>query len=144
MEHLSALGTYVQSNMLAILLSIVVGMAIGFIWHGPLFGKPWMKYNKLTPPKKGEATLGMMMPGLIAGVVMLFVQATVMGRTFELVSLTGIGQALLIAVILWVPFTGLVNINANAWLGKSWGQTALECGYNLVTMLATAAILYSM
>lgn len=144
MEHLIALGTYAQTHVLAILICIVVGIAIGFIWHGPLFGQKWIKLNGLTPPKKGEATFGMMLPGFIAAIIMLFVQAMVMGRTFELVALTGIGQALLIAVVLWLPFTGLVILNSNAWLGKSWAHTAIDAGYNLVSMLAIAAILYSM
>jgi hypothetical protein len=32
----------VAINWLAVVAASLVGFAIGFIWYGPLFGKPWM------------------------------------------------------------------------------------------------------
>ncbi len=143
MEHLVAVGQYVQGHVLGIVLAIVASIAIGFMWHGPLFGKQWMAYNKMTPPKKKDIKFSMMVPGLVMSVIMLFVQASVLGRAFQLVSLTGIGQALIIAVIIWLPFTALTIANIYVWSGKPKGLVMLDCGYSLASMLATAAILYA-
>lgn len=144
MEHILALGQYAQSHALAILACILAAYVIGFNWHGPLFGKQWMAYNKMTPPKKGEVKFSMMVPGLVASFFHQLVLATVMGRTFQLVSLTNIWQALLIAFILWLAFCGLAFANSYAWEGKKFGHWCLAAGYYLVTMLVSAAILYAM
>lgn len=144
MVHLLAITSSVQSHIGAILLAIVATYVVGFIWHGPLFGKQWMKLNNITPPKKDEMKFSMMLPGLSANFVMVFVQAAVLGRTFELVSLRGVGDALLIATVLWLPFTALSIVNTNAWLGKKWQLTLLDAAHYLVSIWAVAAVLYVM
>lgn len=35
-------------NWLAVIAASLVGFAIGFIWYGPLFGKPWMNAVGMT------------------------------------------------------------------------------------------------
>lgn len=144
MPHLLAIGTYVQNHVPAILLAILATYVIGFVWHGPLFGNLWMKLNNLQQPKKGEMKFSMMLPGLSANFLMVFVQAAIVGRTFELVALQGIGDALLIATILWLPFTALSMLNTNAWLGKSWKITVLDSAHYLLSIWAVAAVLYAM
>ncbi|MBI3341870.1 DUF1761 domain-containing protein, partial [Candidatus Curtissbacteria bacterium] len=32
-----------QINYMAVVAAAVVNMVLGFLWYGPLFGKPWMK-----------------------------------------------------------------------------------------------------
>lgn len=143
MEHLIAIAHYVQGHILGILLAIVATYVIGFIWHGPLFGKQWMKYNKMTPPKKKDMKFSMMLPGLAANFVMVFVQSAVLGRSFEILLLPNIGYALLIATILWLPFTGLAIVNSYAWEGKKVGHMCLDAAYYLVSIWAVAAVLYA-
>lgn len=142
MVHLLAVGTYVQTHALGVLLAVVASFLVGFLWHGPLFGKQWMKYNKIKEPKKGEVSFSQMLPGIIASLVMAFVQAAVIGRALELVSLANAGQALIIATILWLPFTALVIVNEYAWSGKSIGHMCYDAFYNLASMWAIASILY--
>ncbi len=144
MIHLIALGTYVQTHILAILVAILATYVIGFTWHGPLFGKQWMKLNKMTPPKKGEMKFSMMLPGLSANFVMVFVQSAVLGRTFEIVFLPNIGHALLIATILWLPFTALTIVNSYAWTGKPVKLMIFDAAHYLASMWAIAAVLYLM
>lgn len=143
MEHVVAIGHYVQGHVLGIVLAIVASIAIGFLWHGPLFGKRWMAYNGMTPPRKEDMKFSMMVPGLAMSAVMLFVQAAVLGRAFQLVALANVWQALIIAVIIWLPFIALTLANIHTWSGKPKGMTVLDAGYSLASMLATAAILYA-
>ena len=142
MIHLIAIAQYVQTHVPSIIIALLVSYAIGFAWHGPIFGKQWMAYNKMTPPKKEDMKFSMMLPGLGANFILVIVQSAVLGRTFQIVSLTNIGQALLIATILWLPFTGLTIINSYAWEGKKPGHMCLDAAYYLVSIWATAAVLY--
>ncbi len=142
MIHLLAVGQYVQTHVLSIVLALVVSYVIGFLWHGPLFGKQWMKYNKMTPPKKEDMKFSMMLPGLTANFVQVVVQSAVLGRTLQIVQLDNISHALIIATILWLPFTGLTIVNSYAWEGKKVGHMALDAGYYLVSIWAIAAVLY--
>ena len=142
MIHLIAVAQYVQSHPLSILLAIVAAYAVGFIWHGPLFGKQWMELNKLPKPKKENMKFSMMLPGLSASLVLSIVQSAVLGRTFQIVQLDNIGQALIIATILWLPFTALVLVNIYAWSGKPVKLMVLDCAHALVSIWAIAGVLY--
>ncbi len=142
MIHLIAVGQYVQTHLLGIVLAILATYVVGFLWHGPLFGKQWMAMNNLTPPKPGEMKFSMMLPGLGANAVAVFFQSAVLGRTFQLVQLNHIGHALLIATILWLPFTALTIVNSYAWLGKSWKLMLLDSAHYLFALWAVAAVLY--
>ncbi|OGJ58919.1 hypothetical protein A2881_05315 [Candidatus Peribacteria bacterium RIFCSPHIGHO2_01_FULL_55_13] len=142
MIHLIAIGQYMQSHVLSIIIALLVSYGIGFLWHGPLFGKLWMEYNKITPPKKEDMKFSMMLPGLTANLVQVIVLSAVLGRTFEIVALAHVGHALLIATIIWLPFTGLTIVNSYAWEGKKIGHMALDAGYYLVSFWAIAAVLY--
>lgn len=142
MEHLIAVSTYVSTHVLGVIGAIVASFVIGFLFHGPLFGKVWMSINDIKEPKPGEFKFSMMIPGIIASIVMPFFQVAVLGRTFQIVALTGVIQALLIATIIWFPFTALVLTNEYTWGGKSWKQIAFDCVYNLASVWAIAAIAY--
>lgn len=142
MIHLITVAGYVQSHVLGIVLAILASYVIGFVWHGPLFGKQWMELNNIPMPKKEDMKFSMMLPGLSANLVLVFVQSAVLGRTLQIVSLANVGQALIIATILWLPFTALTKVNTYAWAGKPVKLMALDAGYYLVTIWAIAAILY--
>lgn len=143
MIHLIAVAGYVHTHILGIALAIVTNYAIGFLWYGPLFGKPWMKLNGITPPKPEEMKFSMMLPGLTASLFASFAQAAVLGRTFEIVALANMSQAVLIAVIIWLPFTALSTVNSYAWGGKPVRLMFIDTFYTLASMCAMAAILYA-
>jgi len=142
MDHLIAIGLYLQTHILGVVLAVVLSFLIGFLWHGPLFGKQWMKFNNIPEPKKEDIKFSMMLPGIGASLLMAFVQATVIGRTFELVALTGMADALIIATVLWLPFTALVLLNEYTWAGKSFAHSCFDAAYNLASMWAIAIVLY--
>lgn len=144
MIHLIALGVFLKTHALGVALAVIASFLVGFLWHGPLFGKQWMKLNNIKPPKKKDMQFSMMLPGIGASLLMAFVQATVLGRAFELVLLQNVGQALIIGVILWLPFTALTIVNEYTWAGKSFAHMCYDAAYNLVSLWAIAAVLYVM
>ena len=143
MTHLLALTSYIDTHVMSIVLSILASFVLGFIWYGPLFGAQWMAYNNITKPKKEDMKFSMMLPGISASIVAVFVQSAVLGRMFEIMQPDSIGQVLLIATILWLPFTALTIVNSYAWSGKRIGHMSLEAGYYLFSIWTTAAILYA-
>lgn len=94
MEHLLAVWNYVATHPLGVLGAIVASFLVGFLIHGPLLGNTWVKLNGITPPKPGEMKFSMMLPGIAASIVMPFFQVAVLGRTFEIVAITGVARAL--------------------------------------------------
>lgn len=143
MVHIEALWLFAASHVLGIVLSLVASYAIGFSWHGPVFGKQWMAANGIKMPKPEEVKFSMMLPGLTANFFAVTVQSILLGRSFEMLGLTSMGDALVIAVIIWLPFTALNFVNTNAWLGKPAMATLLDIGYYFVVTLAIAAIMFA-
>lgn len=45
-------------NWLAVITATLVGFAIGFVWYGPLFGKPWMESTGLTEEDVKDGNMG--------------------------------------------------------------------------------------
>lgn len=144
MEYVSASFAYVQAHVLAVIVALVVSYIIGFVWHGPLFGKLWMGYNKMTPPKPGEMKFSMMTPGLLANLVFMIALCGVLGITFAAFGITTLWGALMISKCLWFAFIGLSMANSYAWEGKKFGHWLLDAAYYLVIVEVTAAILFKM
>ncbi len=142
MIHILAVAAYVQTHILGMLLAIAATYVIGFLWHGPLFGKQWIKLNKMPMPKKEEMKFSMMLPGLSANFLMVFVQSAVLGRALQILSLHNVGDALIIATILWLPFSALLLLNIYAWGGKPMKLWLLDSAHALFSLLAVAAVLY--
>ncbi len=142
MAHLLAVVQYLQTHLLSVFLALIVTYVIGFIWHGPLFGKEWIRLNKITPPKKSEMKMSMMYPGLTANLVLVIAESAVLGRALQILSLSSIFDALIIATIIWLPFTALTLLNINTWAGKPLKVTILDAAHAIVSLWAVAAVLY--
>ncbi len=134
---------FVATHVLSVIIALIASYAVGFAWHGPVFGKLWMAYNKMTPPKKEDMKFSMMLPGLSANFVLVIVQCTVLGFLLESFAVTTIFDALLMASLIWLPFTALPIVNSYAWEGKKIGHMCLDAGYYLVSICVTTAILYT-
>lgn len=143
MNQLISVSQYVQTHALSVLLAVLASFIVGFLWHGPLFGKQWMKYNKLQEPKKEDFKFSMMVPGIIASLVMAFVQALTLSAAFQFVAVATIAEAFVLTVILWFAFVALVIVNEYTWAGKSIGHIVYDVSYYLASMLVIAAVVYS-
>lgn len=141
MSHLVAVGQYVSGHWLGVILAIVASYAIGFLWHGPLFGKLWLKLSGLQGMSKKEG-MEAMLPGSLASIAMAFVQAAVIGRMLQ-TSTGNASNALVIATMLWIPFTALVMLNSYVWTHKKIELFFLDAGYTLVSLWAITLVVYA-
>ena len=38
----------IETNWIGVILAAISAMVVGYVWYGPLFGKPWMKLVGIT------------------------------------------------------------------------------------------------
>ena len=135
----------VPVNYLAVLLCAVASMVIGFLWYGPLFGKPWSKMTGMTKEKMDKAKESM-------------------PTTYGLMFVSSLVMAYVLAHFVWYAAPGSLTLFISvktavwAWLGfvatyafskflfnaekKTWALLVIDAGYYLVTLVVMGAILY--
>lgn len=145
MVHLQALGTFVAMYPFTIIISVIVYFFLGSLWYGPIFGKPWTEMNNIDMNKM-KANKKRMMRGMMQGMTMSvitgFVIAVVLGRSIELLDMSSWTYPLVIATILWLPFTALPFAQNYAYLQKPLKLLLIDAGYMLVGMWVISLILY--
>jgi hypothetical protein len=141
MIHLQMLWAFVTNHPVALLLCVVVYMAIGSVWYGPLFSKKWAALTGMDKVSKEDMKKAMG-PAMASSLITAFVQATVMGRGLEILDMSSWTYPLIIATILWLPFTALPMAQNYAYTRKSSALLFIDAGYMLVSMWAMSMILY--
>jgi hypothetical protein len=142
MIHLQALGQFIVHHPFALLACMIAFMLIGFLWYGVLFMKPWAKMTGMDK-LSDKARQKMMLPTMLVSLATAFVQSVVMGRTFEILDMSHWAYPLVIATILWFPFTFMVMWQNYAYTLKPIKLLLIDSGYMLVSMWAMAGILHS-
>lgn len=146
MIHLQKLGEFVTGHPLAILLSVIVYMAIGFVWYGPLFSKAWTSMNGMTPEMIAATPKEKMMRGMMTGMVTSFITglviSIVLGRGMQILDMSSASYPIIIATILWLPFTALPFAQNYAYLQKPFKLLCIDAGYMLIGTWAIALVLY--
>lgn len=138
----------VPINPLAILACVIVAVALGSVWYGPLFGKSWMKMSGIEMPKKmTPAVKKMMMKSygiqLIGSILMAFVMAHSMVFAMTYLGITGISAGLQGGFWNWLGFVAPVTLGAVIWEGKPWKLWFINAGYYLV-LLSVMGIIIAM
>ncbi len=141
------LGNFFQVpvNYLAVFLAGVSNMVIGFLWYGPLFGKPWMKYVGFTPEKLKKAQKNM---GPTYG--LMFVSALVMAYAlFHFIWYAAPGSytlfiAVKTAVWAWLGFIATTILSGFMFSPerKSYKLYFIDAGYYLAALVVMAVIIY--
>ncbi|MES2627031.1 MAG: DUF1761 domain-containing protein [Pseudomonadota bacterium] len=129
----------VDINYLAVLAASLVGFAVGFLWYGPLFGKPWMIAVGLDP----EVVKNSPKPGLqriftisfILQYIMAYCLAMFLGNetTAALGALYGF-----LTGLPWIAFAIAVNA---MYEGKSFKYILINGGYWTVTFTLMGLII---
>lgn len=125
-----------MSFWLPFILSLLVAMALGMLWYGPLFGKRWMRWMRIRPSdvKKSEATSAM-----IASTATSAVFTATLGVVIALLGAESWLEGVLYGALLWlvVASTSLNQI----WFEKQHkGIWALYAGYILTVFLISGAL----
>lgn len=125
-------------NYWAVLVSGIVFMAIGYVWYGPLFGAMWLK----AMDKKKE-DLNQSMTPMLWSFVAALVTSYVLAHFIVLAGATTMTDALVTAFWLWLGFVAASTLTNSLYEGVPATRVWLFVGYELVSLLAAAAILFS-
>ncbi len=137
----------VPINYYAILACGIANMILGFIWYGPLFGKPWsrlMGWGDMTPEKMAEmqkSARPAYVVTFVGALLMAYVLAhgLVFGNAY--LGMSGVSAGLMGAFWFWLGFVVPVTIGTVFWDKKPWTLWFINAGYYLVALCMMATII---
>ena len=135
---------YYDVNILAVILSGVLSMAVGFLWYGPkLFGGPWVREMGLTPEKLDEMKKKKNM-GATYGLSFLtsLFTAYALGVVITTLGSDTVAAAVEAAVLLWVGFIAPIKFTDVLFGAKSRTLFAIDAGYQLSSVVVMAVTLF--
>lgn len=135
----------VPINYLAVLVAAILNMVLGWLWYGPLFGKPWMAMMGFTPDKMAAAQkkgMGQSYALMFVGsLVMSWVLAHALIFASTYLMLSGIVAGLMGGFFNWLGFIAPVTLGSVLWEGKPWKLWVLNAGYYLVGLMLMGVVL---
>lgn len=123
-----------------ILGATVANFMVGALWHGPLFGKLWMRLAGITPEqmKKMLFTAPQAM-GL--GFITTFIMVMVLAWLGEALGMRGISGALQLSFWVWFGFIMPILAGGPIWEGKSPKLFLFNIVYYFVSVFVAALVL---
>jgi len=132
-------------NFVSVLVSAIVAFVLGFLFHGPVSGKLWMRLANIHPT--GNEKLSDMYGKMFWNLVVNFVTAGVMALIFALVFPSAILGAITwykgaaMGVCLWLGFLVTSSSIEVIWMGRSWQLWLFEAVCSLIVMATMGAII---
>lgn len=114
-------------SWLGVLLAAVAFFAVGAVWYGLLFSKPWMRLSGVTEEAARESNLALIygVTGLL-GLVSAIGLAALLGA--DPTATAGLGVGLGVGVLIVAPALLILSLYER----KPLGLWALNAGYNVV------------
>ena len=128
-------------NYLAIVATTVVNIVLGFLWYGPVFGKPWMREMGFTQEDMKAAQQKGMGKTYALMVVGALVLNYVLAQFVVLFGATDYSSALQLAFWAWLGFVATTMLGQVFWESKSWTLYVINTAYYLVAISIAAVIL---
>ena len=130
-------------NYLAILVSAIVFMIIGFLWYGPFFSKPWMRLVGMSPDamKTGENRMRArpLIIVFICALITSFVLAVLLKSL--LITTANIGTAVELAIIVWLGFVATTMLYRVLFERSSLKLWLINASQSLVAFIIGTLIL---
>lgn len=132
-------------NFTTVILAAVAAFIIGFLFHGPFFGKLWMKLANVHPT--GNEKLSNMIPQMLwnflANIVSAYAIAVLYLFAKGSAYITGLGAcgAVVIAIWAWLGFIVASSSMEVIWMKRSSKLWLFECVSSLVAVIAMGAII---
>lgn len=128
-------------NYLAVLVAAIAAFVLGAMWHGPLFGKIWIKLAKVSDKEMKEAQAQGMAKLMVIAFLQQLVMAFVIANFAAMWNATGLMGALNLAFWPWLGFVVTSHLNAVLWERKSLHLYLFNMVYIFVSMLLVSVIL---
>ena len=132
-------------NYAAVLVAALTQFFIGFMFHGPLFGKVWMRLAKITPTGKEKFAdmIPQMVKNLLVNILFAYVLAVVylFATTSPIMGGSGALNGMMCAFWIWLGFVFTTTSIEVIWMGRSPKLWYFELCASLVSCLAMGAII---
>jgi hypothetical protein len=122
-------------NWLTVIVGVILSNALGFLWYGPLFGKPWTA----ALGKRPEDVQGSPMMYVVTVVTSLLTMIALAATVLAFGS-SGIVQGAVLGLILYVGFQGTATFVGRTFEGSSMTLWRINAFYNLVVFVVMGAI----
>jgi hypothetical protein len=133
-----------MSSLIEVLIAAVASFIIGFLFHGPLFGKVWMRLANIQPT--GNEKFSQMIPQMVKNFLMNVVCAYALAIFINVIAgfSNSFGNPFIgmeVAFVVWLGFIVTSSSMDVIWMGKSKKLWMFEMVASLVSFLAMGAIL---
>jgi hypothetical protein len=132
-------------NYVAVLVAAVVAFIIGFLMHGPIAGKLWMKLANIHPT--GKEKFADMIPQMVMNLLVNIISAYVLAAIYLFASTSpfmggsGALNGMVCAFWVWFGFNATATSIDVIWMGKSKKLWLFEAVSSLIVFLAMGAII---
>ncbi len=127
-------------NYPAVFVAAIASFLLGWLWHGPLFGKQWMAMMGITPERiktmKMKPTTAMAL-----GFVSLVVMACVLAHFVAAWGAVGVAGAFSLAFWVWLGFVAMVHLGSVLWEGRSVKLYLFNVAYQFAVLFLMSLIL---
>ena len=127
-------------NYVHALVATIATFFIGGLWHGPVFGKTWMKLMNFTPKSVKEMKLTPMQ-AMVTGFFSMAVLAIVIAHLVAWLGLSGLADGLVLAFVLWLGLELPIVLGGYIWEGKSFELFLFNAVYRLVELSILTCII---
>lgn len=133
----------VTINYVAVLVCGIVNMVLGFLWYGPIFGKPWAKMMgfDMSDKKKMKEMQKKMGPTYLIMFLMSMLTAYILTHFLQYALAKTAVDGVLTGVWAWMGFALPVTLANSLFGGKKLQVMAIDSGYYLVSFMIFGAIL---
>mgnify|MGYP001577004187 CR=1 FL=1 len=132
----------IDVNYLSVLIAAIASFVLGWIWHGPIFGKAWMKETKFSESDKKKMKDKGMGGALVMNFIGNLITAYVLVHFIKFLGLATFTEAAQLAFWTWLGFFAAATLlNGALWEGNSWKMFCIKAGYWIINLIVIAGIL---
>lgn len=131
-------------NLISVFVAAIAAFIVGFMFHGPLFGKLWMKLANIHPTGKEKFSdmIPQMLKNLLANIICAYVLAMFIFTTASYYNNVGnIIGGMGIAFWAWLGFVATSTSMDVIWMGKSKNLWLFEITSSLASFLVMGAVI---
>ncbi|MEK7201885.1 MAG: DUF1761 domain-containing protein [Patescibacteria group bacterium] len=129
-------------NYLAVVVSAIAAMVVGYLWYGPLFGRQWRHLMGVTKESMSQKFMTQTYTIMFISVLVMagvLAHNLVFGSAF--LNLSGVTAGIQVGFWNWLGFVVPVSLGTVLWERKPWKLWFINAGYYLVVMVKMGIIL---
>jgi hypothetical protein len=132
-------------HLFAVSIAAVAAFILGFLFHGPVAGKLWMKLADIHPT--GNEKFKDMVPQMLWNLLVQFITAFVLAVIYLFASSSpylggkGVWSGVILAVWLWFGFLVTSSSIEVIWMGRNYKLWLFEAVSSLIVMITMGAII---